>query len=128
MAVLAMLCSLGSAPVPSAGMVLLATMLTSSGVPMTSSFGLVVGIVWIVDRGMTMVNITGDSAVAAIVDRILGDAIDLEHVDAGGGVDQADLASGWPAQDSMEGSWFYAPPEPESEEGSGDETSSLTSD
>lgn len=117
MAVLAMLCSLGSAPVPSAGMVLLATMLTSSGVPMTDSFGLVVGIVWIVDRGMTMVNITGDSAVAAVVDSILGGSGRFEEGDTERAAPAEELSlEGVAVPDRpanpMGGSGFYAPVEP----------------
>ncbi|CAK0824901.1 unnamed protein product, partial [Prorocentrum cordatum] len=96
-AMLVMLCSLGSAPVPSPCMVLLATMPTSPKVLMTSSSGLIVGIGWIVDRGVTSVNITRDSVVSAIVDRILGDSLDLEHLHAGEGAAQDDLALGWTA-------------------------------
>jgi solute carrier family 1 (high affinity glutamate transporter) protein 3 len=79
MSVLAMLCSLGSAPVPNAGLVLLVTMLGSVGVPQTSSFALVVAIDWLLDRGQTVVNVTGDCAVTAVIDRMLGDRCSIEQ-------------------------------------------------
>merc|ERR1712151_207534 len=113
-------------------MVLLATMLASSGVPMTSSFGLVVGIVWIVDRGMTMVNITGDSAVAAIVDRVLGDGVDFEQTDTEKCAEQDNIhlgrmAPGDEISNPMGGTRFYAPPDPDSADGeSSEQTFSLT--
>jgi Na+/H+-dicarboxylate symporter len=72
MAVLAMLCSLGTAPVPSASLVLLSTIMTSVGIPLTSTFGLVWAVDWLLDRMRTVVNVAGDASVTAVVDRFYG--------------------------------------------------------
>jgi Na+/H+-dicarboxylate symporter len=72
MAVLAMLCSLGTAPVPSASLVLLSTIMTSVGIPLTSTFGLVWAVDWLLDRLRTVVNVAGDASVTAVVDRFYG--------------------------------------------------------
>mmetsp|Transcript_87191 Transcript_87191/g.227457 ORF Transcript_87191/g.227457 Transcript_87191/m.227457 type:complete len:93 (+) Transcript_87191:1033-1311(+) len=69
MVVLAMFCSLGTAPVPSASLVLLATIMTSVGVPITMTFGLIWAVDWLLDRMRTVVNVAGDGSVAAVVDR-----------------------------------------------------------
>lgn len=68
LAIMATLCSMGAAPVPSASLVLLATIMTSVGVPMTENFGLIAAVDWILDRGRTVVNVSGDATVAAVVD------------------------------------------------------------
>jgi len=73
MAVLAMLCSLGTAPVPSASLVLLATIMTSVGIPITSKFGYVYAVDWLLDRLRTVVNVSGDAAVTSVIDRFYGD-------------------------------------------------------
>merc|ERR1711920_605021 len=65
MAVLAMLCSLGTAPVPSASLVLLSTIMTSVGIPLTSTFGLVWAVDWLLDRMRTVVNVAGDASVTS---------------------------------------------------------------
>lgn len=64
---LATLCSTGSAPVPSASLVLLATMLAAVGVPLDKTFGLITAVDWMLDRLRTSVNVAGDSSVAAYV-------------------------------------------------------------
>jgi len=69
MTLLATLCSIGTAPIPSASLVLLATILTAVGIPLDETFGLVTAVDWIVDRLRTVVNVTGDATAAAIVDR-----------------------------------------------------------
>jgi proton glutamate symport protein len=64
----ATLASIGSAAVPGAGMVMLIIVLESVGIPSAS-----IALVYAVDRPLdmlrTVVNITGDSAVSAIVDK-----------------------------------------------------------
>merc|ERR1719188_1111441 len=73
MAVLAMLCSLGTAPVPSASLVLLAPIMTSVGIPIPSKLGYVYAVDWLLDRLRTVVNVSGDAAVTAVIDRFYGD-------------------------------------------------------
>ena len=62
----ATLASIGTAGVPGAGMVMLAMVLTSVGLPV-DGIALVAGVDRIFDMGRTTVNITGDSACALIV-------------------------------------------------------------
>merc|ERR1711879_73604 len=78
MALLATLCSMGSAPVPSASLVLLVTIMSSVGVPDNETFGIISGIDWMLDRLRTTVNVAGDSAVTAVVDRKFGHRDDLD--------------------------------------------------
>jgi Na+/H+-dicarboxylate symporter len=84
MAVLAMLCSLGTAPVPSASLVLLATIMTSVGIPITSKFGYVYAVDWLLDRMRTVVNVSGDASVTAVIDRYYGDGGDAGLGDSDG--------------------------------------------
>ena len=62
----ATLASIGTAGVPGAGMVMLAMVLTSVGLPV-DGIALVAGIDRIFDMGRTVVNITGDASCAIIV-------------------------------------------------------------
>lgn len=62
----ATLASIGTAGVPGAGMVMLAMVLTSVGLPV-DGIALVAGVDRIFDMGRTTVNITGDAACAVIV-------------------------------------------------------------
>jgi len=62
------LCSMGSAPLPSASLVLLVTILTSVGVPLNETFGLITAVDWMLDRLRTTVNVAGDACAAAIID------------------------------------------------------------
>lgn len=64
--VTATLASIGTAGVPGAGMVMLAMVLTSVGLPV-EGIALVAGVDRIFDMGRTTVNITGDAAAAIIV-------------------------------------------------------------
>lgn len=64
--VMATLCSMGAAPVPSASLVLLVTILTAVGVPDTH-FGLITAVDWMLDRFRGIVNISGDATVAALI-------------------------------------------------------------
>ena len=65
----ATLASIGTAGVPGAGMVMLAMVLTSVGLPV-DGIALVAGVDRIFDMGRTTVNITGDAACAVIVSGI----------------------------------------------------------
>ena len=62
----ATLASIGTAGVPGAGMVMLAMVLTSVGLPV-DGIALVAGVDRIFDMGRTTVNITGDAACAIVV-------------------------------------------------------------
>ena len=65
----ATLASIGTAGVPGAGMVMLAMVLQSVGLPV-EGIALVAGIDRIFDMGRTVVNITGDASCAIIVSRL----------------------------------------------------------
>ena len=65
----ATLASVGTAGVPGAGMVMLAMVLTSVGLPV-DGIALVAGVDRIFDMGRTTVNITGDAACTIIVSRL----------------------------------------------------------
>ena len=65
----ATLASIGTAGVPGAGMVMLAMVLQSVGLPI-EGIALVAGVDRIFDMGRTTVNITGDSACAIIVSKL----------------------------------------------------------
>merc|ERR1712129_258050 len=67
MAILATFCSMGTAPVPSASLVLLATIMTAVGVPFNETFGLISAVDWMLDRLRTVVNVCGDATVAAVM-------------------------------------------------------------
>ena len=66
----ATLASVGTAGVPGAGMIMLAMVLTSVGLPI-DGIALVAGIDRIFDMGRTTLNITGDASCAIIVSNIL---------------------------------------------------------
>ena len=65
----ATLASIGTAGVPGAGMVMLAMVLSSVGLPV-DGIAIVAGIDRIFDMGRTTVNITGDAACALIVSNL----------------------------------------------------------
>ena len=65
----ATLASVGTAGVPGAGMVMLAMVLTSVGLPV-DGIALVAGVDRIFDMGRTTVNITGDAACAIVVSNV----------------------------------------------------------
>ena len=65
----ATLASIGTAGVPGSGMIMLAMVLQSVGLPL-EGIALVAGIDRILDMGRTVVNITGDAACATCVDAI----------------------------------------------------------
>ena len=66
----ATLASIGTAGVPGAGMVMLAMVLTSVGLPV-DGIALVAGVDRIFDMGRTTLNITGDASCTVIVARML---------------------------------------------------------
>jgi Na+/H+-dicarboxylate symporter len=66
----ATLASVGTAGVPGAGMVMLAMVLTSVGLPI-DGIALVAGVDRIFDMGRTTLNITGDASCSIIVSNIL---------------------------------------------------------
>ncbi len=65
----ATLASIGTAGVPGAGMVMLAMVLESVGLPV-EGIGLVMGVDRIFDMGRTTVNITGDAACAVVISKM----------------------------------------------------------
>jgi Na+/H+-dicarboxylate symporter len=65
----ATLASIGTAGVPGAGMVMLAMVLTSVGLPV-EGIALVAGVDRIFDMGRTVLNITGDASCAVIVSNL----------------------------------------------------------
>ena len=66
----ATIASIGTAGVPGAGMVMLSMVLVSVGLPV-DGIALVAGVDRIFDMGRTTVNITGDSACAVCVNKIM---------------------------------------------------------
>lgn len=67
----ATLASIGTAGVPGAGMVMLAMVLQSVGLPV-EGIALVAGVDRIFDMGRTALNVTGDAACSIIVSRLVG--------------------------------------------------------
>ncbi len=72
--------SIGAAPVPGAGMVMLAVIITPLGLPI-EGLALIFGIDRFLDMCRTVVNVTGDAACAVIVAATEGEAL---AIDAGG--------------------------------------------
>jgi proton glutamate symport protein len=63
----ALLASIGTAPVPAAGIIMLVIVLESVGVP-SSGIALILGVDRILDMARTATNVTGDCAVTVLVD------------------------------------------------------------
>lgn len=70
----ATLASIGAAGVPGAGMVTLAMVLTTAGIP-TVGVALILGVDRLLDMFRTTINVTGDLAVAAVVARAEGESL-----------------------------------------------------
>mmetsp|Transcript_69626 Transcript_69626/g.145454 ORF Transcript_69626/g.145454 Transcript_69626/m.145454 type:complete len:446 (+) Transcript_69626:73-1410(+) len=70
----AFVCSVGTSPIPSSGAVAL-VVLKIAGVPINSTFGLVMAVEFISDRSRTMVNVLGDLSVVAVIDKHFGHSI-----------------------------------------------------
>jgi len=81
LAMLAVLTSVGAAPIPTAGLALWIMVLNACGVPVNGLLGLLFGIEWLVDRLETMVNVTSDSVCAGIMHY----TVDLGSKMVGGG-------------------------------------------
>ena len=64
--------SIGSPATPGVGIVILAMVLNSVGIPV-AGIGLILGVDRILDMSRTAVNVTGDLVAAAVMDRRLGD-------------------------------------------------------
>jgi Na+/H+-dicarboxylate symporter len=62
----ALLASIGTAPVPAAGIIMLVIVLESVGVP-SSGIALILGVDRILDMVRTATNVTGDAAVTVLV-------------------------------------------------------------
>lgn len=69
--ILSTVSSMGAAPVPQAGLVLLIAIIESLGIPLGSVFSLIMAVDWLYDRPETMVNICGDSFAAGIMHHYL---------------------------------------------------------
>ena len=69
---MALLASVGAAGVPGAGIVTLAMVLTSIGLP-TAGIALILGVDRLLDMLRTAVNVTGDLTCAVFVGRLAGD-------------------------------------------------------
>eukprot|EP00419_Tripos_fusus_P062618 CAMPEP_0172931820 /NCGR_PEP_ID=MMETSP1075-20121228/219688_1 /TAXON_ID=2916 /ORGANISM="Ceratium fusus, Strain PA161109" /LENGTH=535 /DNA_ID=CAMNT_0013793143 /DNA_START=1 /DNA_END=1608 /DNA_ORIENTATION=- len=67
--------SIGSAPIPSASLVLTGTIADAAGVPLGQLFGVIVAVDWLRDRVRTCVNVMGDSIAVGIL------AIGFKHLD-----------------------------------------------
>ena len=66
-ALVATLASMGAAPVPSAGLVLLVMIMDTVNVPITELFSVIIAIDFLNDRLETMTNVLGDSMAAGII-------------------------------------------------------------
>jgi len=60
--------SMGAAPIPSSGVVLLIVMLESLQIPLGATFNLVLAVDWLYDRFETATNVIGDSYAAGVID------------------------------------------------------------
>jgi Na+/H+-dicarboxylate symporter len=78
---LATIMSMGAAPIPSSGLVLLVSIMESTQIPVTGLFGLILAVDWIYDRPETMTNIIGDSLAAVIIEHYTAKA-ELEHAES----------------------------------------------
>jgi len=78
-ALTSMLLSIGGSPIPSAGLSTLVVMLSQVGIEMNPTVDIMVGLIlaieWFLDGVRTMVNCTGDSIGAAIIDHRLSATI-----------------------------------------------------
>lgn len=61
------LASMGAAPVPSAGLVLIILIMDTVSVPQTAAFALIYAMDWVYDRMQTAVNVCGDAIGTAVV-------------------------------------------------------------
>lgn len=66
--IMATLSAMGTAPVPGAALMLLATLLSMLDIPVTETFGLISAIDWLLDRLRTCTNVYRNACVAAVLD------------------------------------------------------------
>jgi len=99
LAILSVMTSVGSAPIPTVGLALWVMVLNAVNVPVNGLLGLLFGMEWLVDRLETMVNVTSDSICAGIMTHI----IDLGQLDIGDKYLEFDpkLSNGVPRQSSL---------------------------
>lgn len=98
---MATLASIGTAGVPSAGLVMLAMVLQQIGLPV-EGIALIIGVDRLLDMLRTAVNVTGDCAVTCVVAR-RERAIDLDvYADRGAGADPAPAPAAGPPRASVE--------------------------
>ncbi|TMW66991.1 hypothetical protein Poli38472_012107 [Pythium oligandrum] len=73
--------AIGSAPVPSAAIVMTMTIWTSifPSTPLPSTFAFIVATDWLLDRFQTAVNVTGDTVVCRIVAHQVGETLDAHE-------------------------------------------------
>jgi len=67
MVITATISSIGTAPIPSASLVLTGTIADAAGVPLGQVFGVIVAVDWLRDRVRTCVNVMGDSIAVGIL-------------------------------------------------------------
>merc|ERR1712032_1613148 len=67
MVITATISSIGTAPIPSASLVLTGTIADAAGVPLGQLFGVIVAVDWLRDRVRTCVNVMGDSIAVGIL-------------------------------------------------------------
>eukprot|EP00929_Paragymnodinium_shiwhaense_P102740 TRINITY_DN6595_c0_g1_i5.p1 TRINITY_DN6595_c0_g1~~TRINITY_DN6595_c0_g1_i5.p1 ORF type:complete len:443 (-),score=84.17 TRINITY_DN6595_c0_g1_i5:486-1814(-) len=77
MSIMATMCSMGAAPLPSASLVFMSSIMAAVGVPMTDSFGLLVAVDWLLDRFRGVTNVTGDHVAAAVMNQLTAPAKDI---------------------------------------------------
>jgi Na+/H+-dicarboxylate symporter len=75
--------SMGAAPVPNAGLALIITtyntVFNAHGIP--DGFSFIFAIDWLMDRGATVVNVTGDSIVCGIISHLMGDGFGTDDTE-----------------------------------------------
>jgi len=75
-AILAMVCSLGTAPVPNAGLVFLTMLYTAADIPLEAQgfgYALISAVDWLIDRVETAQNVTSDSFLCGILSHYYGE-------------------------------------------------------
>ena len=70
--------SIGAPATPGVGIVVLATVLQASGIPL-AGLTLILGVDQIIERVRTVLNVTGDLVAATVMDRALPEGDDREH-------------------------------------------------
>lgn len=69
--IICVLTSMGSAPIPTAGLAMWVMVLEATGVPVNGLLGLIFSMEWLVDRLETIVNVTSDSIAAGIMNELV---------------------------------------------------------